>query len=249
MLDKLRKNWVRVVSGLLVLAVYLVHATHLYRFELIDKLEQIAYDRHLQLTMPKTVDPSVVIVDIDEISLEAEGRWPWPRDKVARLVEQLFDTYNVKLVGFDIVFAEPDNSSGLDVLQRLAGKELKGNEEFGQALEQIKPQLDYDRIFAEAISQYPVVLGYYFDFSGNRFQAPRIGKLPEPAFEAATFKTRKVSFLKADGFGGNIDGLTDNSAGGGHFTQQPDNDGVVRRVPMLIQYEDKLYARDKEPAP
>jgi len=57
----------------------------------------------------------VVIVDIDEKSLAAEGRWPWRRDKIAALLDQLVDTYGVGLVGLDVVFVEPEETTGLEV--------------------------------------------------------------------------------------------------------------------------------------
>ncbi|MGE4615478.1 MAG: CHASE2 domain-containing protein, partial [Gammaproteobacteria bacterium] len=147
---KLRDNWARLALSTLVLVGFLVHATGAFRLAFIDQMENLAYDSHLQLTMPNTLDDSVVIVDIDEVSLTAEGRWPWPRDKLARLVENLFEEYEVRLVGFDIVFAEADESSGLNVLEDLAADELLGNQEFVSQLQIIRPRLDYDGIFAEA---------------------------------------------------------------------------------------------------
>jgi len=70
--------------------------------------------------MPGGVDPRVVILDIDEKSLNAEGRWPWSRNKLALMVNQLFDRYNVRVLAFDVAFPEPDTSSGYAVLERHA---------------------------------------------------------------------------------------------------------------------------------
>ena len=67
-------------------------------------------DARVLLTLPGTADPKVVIVDLDERSLAAEG-WPWPRYKFATLVDQLFDRYQARVLGFDIVFAEPDDDA------------------------------------------------------------------------------------------------------------------------------------------
>jgi adenylate cyclase len=78
------------------------------------------------------------------------------------LVEQLFDRYGVAAVGFDVVFAEPDTSSGLDSLRRLAQRDLAGSRDFQAALEQLAPRLDYDARFAGALTERPVSLGYYF---------------------------------------------------------------------------------------
>jgi len=239
---KLRDNWARLALSTLVLVGFLVHATGAFRLAFIDQMENLAYDSHLQLTMPNTLDDSVVIVDIDEVSLTAEGRWPWPRDKLARLVENLFEEYEVRLVGFDIVFAEADESSGLNVLEDLAADELLGNQEFVSQLQIIRPRLDYDGIFAEAIQKYDVILGYYFNIGPSDFDTPRTGLLPEPVFEKSVFQGKNVMFLTATGYGGNIQALSSSALGAGHFTQQPDRDGVVRRVPMLVRFEDQYYA-------
>ena len=239
-LGKLNDNWARVAMSAAVLVLFLVHATDTWRFEFIEQMENLAYDGHLEFTMPRTVDDSVVIVDIDEASLTAEGRWPWSRDKLAHLLDRLFQQYKVKLVGFDIVFAEPDESSGLKTLERLANNELQGNQEFVNRLDVIRPQLDYDGIFAETIQKYNVVLGYYFNF-GDEDQVAKIGELPGALFDKADFQGKAVQFLTATGYGGNIKTLQASALGAGHFTQQPDRDGVVRRVPMMVRYDDKYY--------
>ena len=239
-LSRISDNWPRVVMSAAVLALFLVHATDTYRFDFIEQMENLAYDGHLEFTMPRTIDDSVVIVDIDEASLTAEGRWPWPRDKLAHLLDRLFQQYKIKLVGFDIVFAEPDESSGLKTLEKLAKGELQGNQDFVNRLDVIRPQLDYDGIFAETMQKYNVVLGYYFNF-GDTADTAKIGELPEALFSKADFQGKNVQFLSATGYGGNIKALQASAAGAGHFTQQPDRDGVVRRVPMLVRYNDKFY--------
>ena len=89
------------------------------RAPFIDRLEHLVYDARLVFTMPGGVDDRIVIVDIDEKSLKAEGRWPWSRDKIGRMLEAMFEQYKVGLVGFDVVFAEKDESSGVRTLERL----------------------------------------------------------------------------------------------------------------------------------
>ena len=90
----------------------------LFHSSFIERLENLAYDARVRLTMPNDVDDRIVIVDIDEKSLSKIGRWPWGRDKMASLINQLFDHYKVEMVGFDIVFASPDESSGLSMLEK-----------------------------------------------------------------------------------------------------------------------------------
>ena len=91
--------------GLLILLVLLGHSSRIYQVPFINHLDSLIYDAKLRLTMPKTVDPRVVILDIDEQSLAEQGRWPWGRDKLALLMDKLFNHYGIRLVGFDVVFA------------------------------------------------------------------------------------------------------------------------------------------------
>lgn len=225
-----------IVLGLAIVFLFLGNAAKLYQLEFVSFLEDQLYDTRLRLTMPNTVDDSIVIVDIDEKSLKAEGHWPWGRDKLALLMDRLFDNYGIAVVGFDVVFAEKDNSSGLTVLQDLAQHQLKGVPQFQSALAQLKPQLEYDALFAKKLLQRNVVLGYYFNSSNNSS-----GALPDPVFPPGAFKDRPINFIKSDGYGGNLEVLQNRAASAGHFTQAPDADGVVRRVPMLIEYDGAYY--------
>ena len=149
----------RWLVGLLVIAVFLLHPlTQFGKTTLLAKLEAISYDTRLKLTLPNRDDPQVVIIDINEPSLQREGRWPWSRDKLARLTTQLLDRYQARAVGFDVVFAEPDRSSGIDVLERLAQRDLKDDRGYVATLDRLRPELDFDARFAEAIRGRPVIL-------------------------------------------------------------------------------------------
>lgn len=74
---------------------------------LLSQLELIAYDwRMTSRHQPVEIDSRIVIVDIDERSLAAEGHWPWPRSQIAQLIINLVDFYAVSTVGLDILFPE-----------------------------------------------------------------------------------------------------------------------------------------------
>ncbi|MFN8751774.1 MAG: CHASE2 domain-containing protein, partial [Betaproteobacteria bacterium] len=188
----MKKLPVRIFLGLAVAAVFLGHASRLMPIAVIDALESVAYDARLLLTMPRSLDPRVVIVDIDEKSLAAEGRWPWRRDKLAVLLDRLFEDYSAAVVGFDVVFAERDESSGLDVLKALARGELSNNSQFRAAVEAMAPRLDTDSVMANRLKGRPVLLGYYFSDqkAGNRELA--IGQLPKPVLAPGTFAGRNL---------------------------------------------------------
>jgi len=220
--------------------VFVGHAATFYKIGFITRLENIIYDYRLRLTMPGTVDDRVVILDIDERSLDprALGRWPWSRDKIVGLLQKLLDKYGVVLIGFDVVFAEPDESSGLPVLEKLAKARLKDVGPFQSALKELRPGLDYDAIFANFLRGRPVVLGYYFNSNDDALES---GALPEPVLPPGTFGNRKIRFAIWKGYGANLPEFQTGAANAGHFNPLVDDDGVSRRVPMLMEYKGGYY--------
>ena len=234
----MKKNAILIGIGLLISLFFVGSAARFYRLDLVEQLSSIIYDYRLRLTMPRTQDDRIVIVDIDEKSLKEEGRWPWGRDRLALLMDKLFDKYGVAVVGFDIVFAEKDESSGLRVLQKLGQNQLKGDMSFQATLSQIQPQLDYDKLFASKIRNRKVVLGYYLTNYKDRQTS---GMLPEPTFPPGTFNGHLVDFTTWNGYGANLPELQQAAASAGHFNPLTDFDGRVRRVPMLAEYGGAYY--------
>lgn len=233
----------RVLLGLAVLAVFLAHVLGAPRIGFIDRMENLAYDLRLRAMLPGGQDPRLVIVDIDEKSLEREGRWPWGRDRMSVLLEQLFEHYGVSLVGFDILFAEPDSSSGLEMLERLSRGRLNTSPEFGARVAELRPELDYDGRFARALARYPVVLGYYFNHSDSADEmVSRVGTLPAPAVLRAELQPGGgVDSVEARGYNANLAPFQEAAVRAGHFNPTLDADGVVRRVPLLLEYDGGLY--------
>ncbi len=221
-----------------MLLVLLGHAARLYHFEFIGRLDAIIYDTKVRLTMPKSVDDRVVILDIDEKSLGEIGRWPWGRDRVSELVSKLFDQHGIVLLGFDVVFAEPDDSSGLKVLDGLSRRELKDNATFQAALQSMRPQLDNDGRFAETLKGRPVILGYYLSGRSDGISA---GALPPPVLPAGSFTGRSIPFTVWSSYGGNLAEFQKAALSGGHFNPLVDFDGISRRVPLIAEYKDEYY--------
>ena len=224
--------------GLLVVMVFAGHAARFYRMDFVDQMSFILYDYRLRLTMPRTVDDRIVILDIDEKSLKEEGRWPWGRDRLALLMDKLFDKYGIAVAGFDVVFAERDESSGLKVLQQIGQNQLKNVAQFQSVLSQIQPQLEYDNLFAGKIKNRKVVLGYYFT---NQREINISGALPEPVFPPGTFRGRQIGFTSWTGYGANLPELQKAAASVGHINPWMDVDGRVRRVPMLAEFGGAYY--------
>ena len=227
----------RWLVGLLILAVFLLHPlTQFGKTTLLAKLEAISYDTRLKLTLPNRGDPQVVIIDINEPSLQREGRWPWSRDKLARLTTQLLDRYQARAVGFDVVFAEPDRSSGIDVLERLAQRDLREDRGYVATLDRLRPELDFDARFADAIRGRPVILGF-----GFTYEAQQIGALPPPLFRSQDIGGGIIPIQAAVGYTAAIAELAQAAAGSGHVDPFFDADNVVRRVPMVELYRNAYY--------
>jgi len=234
---------IRLVLSALILLVLLVDTSGFYKYPFLKQLENWTYDTRLNFTRPDTTDDRVVIVDIDEISLAEVGRWPWGRDQLAIIVDNLYDGYQAKVVGFDIVFAEKDESSGLEQFERLANSRLKNNSEYLKALEELRPALMHDEIFADSLVGRNVVLGYYFKASLQEGETGITGMLPPPLTKMDLQWSERLPIHKASGYGGNLEILQTAARSGGYFDNPfVDADGVFRRVPLVQAYQGYLYA-------
>ncbi|MBA3695765.1 MAG: adenylate/guanylate cyclase domain-containing protein [Methylotenera sp.] len=232
------RHGVRFALSIGIIMLMLLNASGTLPLAAIKRLENFTYDVRLNLLMPNKLDERIVIIDIDEKSLKQEGRWPWGRNKLADMVNKLFDDYHVKVLGFDVVFAEKDESSGLKSLVEIQTKYLANNAQFNQALESLRPKLDYDQVFANSLKGRNVVLGYFF----LRDQRASVnGMLPPASFVEGSFKGKNIDFLTATGYGANLNILQKSAKAAGHFNPDPDTDGISRKVPMVIKYDGQMY--------
>jgi adenylate cyclase len=234
----LSQHGARIAVTLIPLLLAVLHSVGVMPVGVLQRLDHIIYDARLRATLPGTLEPRIVIVDIDEKSLAEVGRWPWPRDRVAQLVDALFDDQQVALLGLDTVFAEPDPSAALAQLQRLAQGALAGQPGFAAAVQALAPELDHDARLARALHGRPVVLGYYFtsDRSGRTS-----GALPAPVMTAETMQGRRVLATQWTGFGANIAPLAAAAPQAGFFNAITAPDGVVRALPLLAEHEGRYY--------
>ena len=234
----LSKHGPRIAVTLLPLILAILHAVGLMPLGILQRLDNLTYDARLRSTMPATLDPRVVIVDIDEKSLAEVGRWPWARHHMAHLVDTLFDDQHIAVLGFDTLFAEADDSAGLAQLQKLAQGALAEQPAFAQRLEALPPELDHDAQFARALQGRPVVLGYYLSNAGDGRTS---GQLPAPVITAQALGGRPMPTTTWDGYGANIEKLARAAPQAGFFNSLTDSDGVVRSLPLLAQYHGQLY--------
>jgi adenylate cyclase len=230
----LKKCGARWALGVLLTLAAALYTNGIWHSHAIERQDTIIADLRMRLEGPAP-DPRIVIVDIDPKSLATVGRFPWSRDVMARLVDQLAGHYGTRAIGFDVSFPEPDTSSGYTVLERLARRELKDVPGMETKLAALRPELDYDGQFAKALAKGPVVLGY------NVSPLLAKGALPRPAFTVADLGGRRLDAYQAAGYEANIARLQEAARGAGSFTVEPDADGVVRTVPLLQRIGDGYY--------
>jgi adenylate cyclase len=201
----------------------------------------LLYDWRINAIAPRSLDERIVVVDIDEKSLQekdlgGEGRWPWRRDRLGQLVADLFNGYGVSLVAMDVILAEKDASSGLDILEQLAQGELKADAAFTTQLEQLRPRLAFDQVLGQSLEAGPVVLGYAFH---NGSPSQHAG-LP-PGIDPAAWRLSGVRAQSFPGYAGLLPELQAHAAGAGHINPLRDEDGVTRRVPLLVEHGGRDY--------
>ncbi|MNK36179.1 Adenylate cyclase 1 [compost metagenome] len=237
-MSALRRHWPRIAITLLPVLLALLHATGAWRLGVIEHLDHLIYDARLRATMPGTPDTRVVIVDVDDASLAREGQWPWPRDKIASLTTELLARQHVAVLGFDVMFLEPDRSSGLGRLKEIAAGPLSGVPGLAAEIDQLAPTLDHDATLAQALRGQPVALGYYFtrtEQPSAKGLLPATPVLPPDAFPPhASFVTLWNGFgasLPVLGRAAPVAGFLNTLVGDGS------DDGVIRSVPLIARYE------------
>ena len=217
-----------------VMGAALGHAAGIWPLRFVTALDTALADARLRAFMPRTLDARIVIVDIDEKSLAQVGRWPWGRDHLAALTNELFDRQRAAVVGFDLLFAEPDTGTGLPELERLAADAP----ELAARLGRWRVELDHDATFARALDGRAAVLGVYLT---NDRDAHRVGVLPAPVFDASALQGRTVAATHWDGYAANLAVLARAAPIAGFFNAVTDADGQVRSVPLIAEFGGRYF--------
>ncbi|MDR1489195.1 MAG: adenylate/guanylate cyclase domain-containing protein [Desulfovibrio sp.] len=201
----------------------------------IVRLDLKIYDSLLPLRAAPEPSPVPVIVDLDEASLREYGQWPWPRYLMADLLE-ILNGYEVAAIGLDIMFAEADRSSP----ERLR-ESLRRDRGAALNLDGLPPNLhDFDTLLADALRQSPAVLGFYGRFDGtvDDLKIPSSVNCIEQASPGAL--PLKHSLQSTQSAVLPLPVLRD-KAPLGFINVAPDEDGIVRKAPLLIRAGDTVY--------
>lgn len=247
----------RVIPGLLAAtSILAVLAAFTVGVPLLDLVELKTYDMRVRSGGGRPPSPAVAMAVIDEKSLDTEGRWPWPRARIAALIDAL-SRDGARVIAFDIAFAEPDENSHvalLDEVSRQVGALAIEDANLKRFIDARRRRADNDRVLADSIraSSAAVVLGYFFHFSdatvGYRIEAReierRLRSLAPAKYPLTLYRTADASavpFIRPYAPETNLDMLAEVAAGAGYFTLQSDPDGVLRWMPLVIQAGDELF--------
>lgn len=208
------------------------------RFEDPDFLQNLrlkVFDIYQNVKPRPLMDNSpVIIVDLDDASLEEIGQWPWPRNVIAQMVANLFNA-GVNTVGFDVIFSEPDRMNPGNVVKSLVGLD----DEIRERLEKLPSN---DAIFGDVIRQArKVVVGQSVINAEKSYpdRKPLPTRVTERAKKGAPQPNHWVK--PAQGLLRNVEAIETPAAGHGLLNIDPEVDGIVRRVPAFYKYNDRLY--------
>jgi len=200
----------------------------------------------------------IVIVDIDDASLRALGRWPWPRDQLARLVETLFDDDHAAALGIDLVLAEPDDQArtvhdALASLTELAPDDAALRAGVARWQGTLEARADHDARLARALTGRAVTLAYHFNHQAdpaapdNTADVPRtapqfaLRELPPPVTEADVLPASALAMTPWQGVEVPMPVLLRAAAGAGFINALPDADGELRSTLLVTGYGGAVY--------
>ncbi len=231
----------------LVLTLF-VMGSYYFRLPLLESVEFKAYDLRAKLRQNLNPPPEIVLVAIDDDSIAQIGRWPWPRTRMAAVVDKL-KAAGPKVIGLNILFSEPEQNQGLLEVRRLSEKyqELVGGKKISQkgvdfALEFSSSAviLDSDKtLLASLQAAGNVVLPMFFTpgtVGGKVEAAP-------PAVSSSAIKAPSlIAFIQEEAkITHPILAFSEAAAGLGHANLYPESDGVLRREAPVVKYGGELY--------
>ncbi len=223
---------------------------------ILDLIELKTYDLRFRSRGQLSPSPAVVMAVIDEKSLDTEGRWPWPRSKIAKLVDILSQD-GARVIGFDIGFLEPDENSQLTYITQFAQKVdalAIQNPQLADFIRESKQHADNDLTLANAIknSSATLVLGYFFHMRetdlGYQIEQSKIDqqlkRISASKYPFVMYKDPGIDFVpffQAYAPESNLEMFTEVAASSGYFSVRSDQDGVVRWMPLMIQAGEDLF--------
>ncbi len=219
-----------------IIALWVLITPAKFVHQLTERLNNLGYDLQLRtriLTEHRAPLNVVAIIDIDDRSLHDEGRWPWPRSKLASLVDAL-QRQGAAVIAFDIFFAEKENNIAQTLADALNKKKLL-NTKFAELLKKSEPYFEEDTVLAKSLRTSQAVLAIGF------LPNPQMENILPPPLLILSPKQQQLNIIQAKGYISNIPILQQAAKYGGFINIFPDSDGIIRHAPMLIVYHGAVY--------
>ena len=211
----------------------------------LETLEYGIYDLSANLRVKQSTAP-VAVIAIDEQSIANLGRWPWPRAHIASMVD-LLQSYNVKVIGLDIIYSEKDFNQGLLEVRNLINsienntdKAKKSSDVFLASLKESEKRLDNDAILAHSIAASKNVVLPLFFVPGNP-TGRTAAELPAYLQNNSIPQAGMDSGITAREIVPPIAEFATAALGLGHINIIAGRDGTVRSEPLFINFEEKLF--------
>jgi adenylate cyclase len=228
--------WAGVLTAVALVLLFIVGGREIHT--LTQALDHRIQDSMFRIRGPVETSGRVVIVDIDEKSLKALGQWPWPRDVFAEILGNIHAAEPV-VVGLDIVFAERDRTSPVNYLP-IFEDFIDGNpDDVRRSLK------DHDAILGEVMGSTRTVVGYFFQIKNDGIEPG--ASIPFPAWSlslddiAEELHPGLDDVLRAHRAVMNVSEVGGMSLTEGFFNSDPDSSGTVRRVPLMVIFNDTLF--------
>jgi len=223
---------------------------YFFSVPLFEHIELKCWDLHFKSRGVIKPSAPIAFVTVDEVSVNREGRWPWPRRLMARLLQAIDDS-GALVIGQDFGYFEPDlklrRQAILDLRGRFSAENVSVPAEVLARLDAIAADEDDDTLLSETIRglNAPLVLGHFFYAEGSDFvpDPPPPGFLDKAAYPAVVSKGRTPhgKLLEQAGIEINIPQITEATRYSGSFNVIPDPDGSVRWMPLAFRFQDRIF--------
>lgn len=236
-------------APLIIIMAVLAFSIALWRPDFIEQVELTTLDQRFKMRGPIAPDEHIVIVTVDDSALTEIGRWPWSRDIMATLLDNLIGKYGAKTVAMDIVFSEAQTNPLAESI-RLLKNDRRSNPDVTRWLTEHRDVGDIDSELEKVFARYHdrIIPGYFF--------YPQTTTAPASARKrreelSAQMRTSAISAHFTEGAAhtlpamaaleGNLPRFTQATDTVGYFNFFPDADGTVRRVPLIAELDGFVY--------
>ncbi len=194
----------------------------------IKSISNLSFDLYQKVFTLEKKDTDVVIIDIDEDSLGKFGQFPWSRSIFAKILDQL-NISNPKAIGFDIFFAEKDKQSPEEI--------IKSYNLIPSDMVDLQKLKSHDEVFAEKLKESKSIIAV---LGSNVPSHSNYDRKAKAKFLSKGGDPKKFTYSYPYSIG-SLESLEENVKGLGSISFLDQSDGIIRSLPLLVRFNEKLY--------